>query len=225
MSIRTTSAFSAVARRQRVVREARGVGALVALDEIGRRCVGPDPQLLDRGGAERVAGGEDHLPAFAAELGGELADRRRLAGAVDADDQDDERLLGRVVFERAGDGNERPLDLRGEDRPDLVRIDALLVAPARDRLADAGRRAEAEVGLDQHVLQIVERGGVEPALGEDVGDAEPDARRRAREAEPEPLQPASLRRGSCWKPDGGWLGDCNRGFGGRGRRLRLGGRG
>ena len=55
-------------------------------------------------------------------------------------------------------------------------VDALLVAPARDRLADAGRRAEAEIGLDQDVLELVERSGVELALGEDVGDAAPDAR-------------------------------------------------
>ena len=53
-------------------------------------------------------------------------------------------------------------------------IDALLVAPAADRLADAGRRGKAEVGLDQDVLEIVERVRVELALGEDVGDAAAD---------------------------------------------------
>ena len=111
---------------------------------------------------------------FGPELGGELADGRRLAGAVDADDEDHERALRRIDHQRAGDRSERALDLVREDPLHLVRIDPALVAPAADRLANAGRGGEAEVGLDEHVLEIVERGGVELALGEDVG------RRRAR---------------------------------------------
>ena len=67
----------------------------------------------------------------------------------------------------------------------------LLVAALADRLADARRGRDAEIGLDQHVLEIVERGGVELALGEDVGDAAADRRRRAREARAQAL-PASF---------------------------------
>src|SRR5437773_2489417 len=48
----------------------------------------PDLQLLDRGGAERIAGREHYASAGVAVLLGELADRRRLAAAVDPDDQD-----------------------------------------------------------------------------------------------------------------------------------------
>ena len=154
----------------------------------------PDPQLLDRGGAERVARGEHDRLALASELGGELADRRRLAGAVDADDEDDERALARVDLERARDRRQRALDFLGENRLHRLGRDALLVAPAPDRLANPCRRAEAEIGLDEDVLEIVERVRVELALGEDVGDAAADAGRRARQAELQPLKPASLRR-------------------------------
>ena len=135
--------------------------------------------------------------ALGPELGRELADGRRLAGAVDADDEDDERALVRIDRERASDGGERALDLGREDPLDLVGIDPALVAPARDRLADARRRAETEIGLDQNVLEIVERSGVELALGEDVGDALRDVRRRAREARSQALKPAPLRFGGA----------------------------
>ena len=61
-------------------------------------------QLLDRRGAEGVAGGEHDRLAFGPELGRELADRRGLAGAVDADDEDHERPLAGVDVKRPGDG-------------------------------------------------------------------------------------------------------------------------
>ena len=61
---------------------------------VARRAAGPDLQLLGGGGAEGVAGREQHLLAVAGELGGQLADGRGLAAAVDADDEQDERLRG-----------------------------------------------------------------------------------------------------------------------------------
>ena len=85
------------------------------------------------------------------------------------------RFVGSITSGRAT-GVERALDLGGEDPLDFVRTDPVLVAPVADRLANASRRAEAEVGLDENVLEIVERGGVELALGENVGDAARDVR-------------------------------------------------
>ena len=41
--------------------EARGVGAELRGDDRRAGALAPDLQLLDRGGAERVAGGEHHL--------------------------------------------------------------------------------------------------------------------------------------------------------------------
>ena len=53
------------------------------------RALGPDLELLLGRRPERVGGAEVTGAAGLAELRGELADRRRLAGAVDADDEDD----------------------------------------------------------------------------------------------------------------------------------------
>ena len=90
---------------RRPLRRARCVSASKARPAASAPCaraitaaplrVAPDLELLDRGGAERVAGGEHDRSALGAELGGELADGRGLARAVDADDQDHERLARR----------------------------------------------------------------------------------------------------------------------------------
>src|SRR5271170_2399338 len=66
------------------------------------------------------------------------------------------------------------------------------MAAVTDGFALSLGRGEAEVGLDQHVLQIVERGRVELALGEYVADAAPDRRGRARQARGEPAPPGDL---------------------------------
>ena len=58
-------------------------------DDIDPGPVGPDAKLVDRRRAERVGGGEDDAPTLALVARGEFADRRRLAGPVDADDEDD----------------------------------------------------------------------------------------------------------------------------------------
>ena len=75
-----------------------------------------------------------------------------------------------------GDRGQRAFDFGRQNLLDLFGIDSPLVAPPRDGFADASRRAKAEVGLDQNVLEIVERIGVEPPLGENVGDAARDGR-------------------------------------------------
>ena len=86
-----------------------------------------------------------------------------------------------VDDERPATGVSDALDFVGENCLHLGGLDRLVVAPAPDRLADARRRGEAEIGLNENVLEIVERGGVELALGENVGDAARDRRGRARQ--------------------------------------------
>ena len=132
-------------------------------------------QLFDRRGAKGVARREHDRLAFGAQLRRELADGRRLARPVDADDQDHERPLRRIDDERTGDRLERPLDLVRQHRLHRLRVDPPLVAPACDRVANARGGGDAEVGLDENILEVVERLGVELALGEDVADAAPDA--------------------------------------------------
>ena len=98
------------------------------------------------------------------------------------------------IVERPCDRFERAGDFLGEDRLHRLRLDSLVVAAAADRLADAGRGGEAEIGLDEDVLERVERIGVELALGEDVGDAAAERRGGARQAGGELGQPAAARR-------------------------------
>ena len=87
--------------------------------------------------------------------------------------------------------------LRGEDRPTRC--------PSRSRRArwPGGCGSPNGEVAHQHDPSIVERGGVEPALGEDVGDAEPDVDDERERPNLEPLEPSSLRRGSCRNPGGG----------------------
>ncbi len=76
----------------------------------------PHAQLLHRRRAKRVAGGEHHAFALEGPFGGELGDGRRLAGAVDADDQHDERPDRLVDVEGQRHRRENAFDLAGENR-------------------------------------------------------------------------------------------------------------
>src|SRR5207253_1545155 len=64
--------------------DSRRVGALLAGDHRCADALAPDLELLDRGRAKGVAGGEQHAIILLLEPVGELADRGRLARAVDA---------------------------------------------------------------------------------------------------------------------------------------------
>jgi hypothetical protein len=91
----------------------------------------PHVELLHGGGAEGVASGEHDLLALALQLGRELADRGRLADAVDADDHH-HRGLGREDDASAADAE----DLRGvlaQGLPDaLLVLELVLLEPLLD---------------------------------------------------------------------------------------------
>ena len=110
---------------------------------------GPDLQLLLRGRAERVGRAHEHRAAMLGELARELADRRRLPGAVDADDQDHARLAV-----------ERERRRLAEERLDLLDERLLQVAGHAARLESAdelcGRR-HADVAGDQRLLEPLPR--------------------------------------------------------------------
>ena len=74
--------------------------------------------------------------SFAAKLGSKLADGCRLAGAVDAGDQDDVRLVGKVELQRLGDRAEHLLDLRRHDRAHLGLGDIAAIASGGERVGD-----------------------------------------------------------------------------------------
>ena len=81
----------------------------------------------------------------------------------------------------------------GEQRAHLVSGDVAIEPVAAQRLDDGLGHVDAEVGLDQQVLELVEHPLVEPLLGEDGGDPDGELVRRALEARGEPLEPVLLR--------------------------------
>src|SRR5215210_4764528 len=125
------------------------VRALWTGDDVAARALGPAGELLDGGGAERVGRAEhDALAELALEVPGQLADRRRLAGAVDAGDHDHRRRVGEVdaPLPRLGDRGEQLAQAMGERLAtlDLARLGLHL--QLRD---DLRGRARADVGHDQ----------------------------------------------------------------------------
>ena len=77
-----------------VERYRRGIGALGATDHLGPDAGCPGLQLVGGGRAEGVGGAENHPAAIGDQHPGQLADRGRLAGAVDPDDQHHRRVIG-----------------------------------------------------------------------------------------------------------------------------------
>ena len=112
----------------------------------------PDAELLLRGRAERVGRRDDDGVPVLAQPVRELADRRRLAGAVDADDEHDARLAGKVDARRLA---EKRRDLRGERLVQVADVAARL-EPAHELRG----RGDADVAGDQGFLEPLPRGGV-----------------------------------------------------------------
>ena len=79
-------------------------------------------------------------------------------------------LCDRSSSSGSATGRQHLLDLCGHDGAHFGVRDVAAVAAGRQRVGDAKRRLHAEVGADQHVLQILQRLLVELALGEDAGD-------------------------------------------------------
>ena len=145
----------------RVEEDGARVLAGLRLDDLAARALGPGRELLDRGGAVGVAGGEQHRQAgLLLQVPGELADRRRLAGAVDADDQDQRRPLLDVEADAvaAAELGEQ-LDQPGADCVTALELAALDLG--LEPADDVGGRPGADVGHDQGLLKPFERLGVE----------------------------------------------------------------
>src|SRR5579883_418405 len=76
---------------KRIISEACRIRAALACNDFAAEPLAPDLQLFDGSGAKSVAGDQHHALAFVSQSGSELADRRGLARAIDADHEDDER--------------------------------------------------------------------------------------------------------------------------------------
>ena len=119
----------------------------------------------------------------------ELADRRRLPGAVHADDEQHRR---RVLHVQHGRLAEEQRDLLGQRRAQLADV-ATRFEPAHE----LGRRGHADVGLQQRFLQpfpgeVV--AGIERGDGELLGERAPRLRQRVAQARKE-ARPLRLRLG------------------------------
>ena len=133
------------------------IGVRGTLDEPDAGALGPHLELLDPGGAEGV-GRADHdgLAELLAEVPRQLADRRRLAGAVDAGDEDHRRLRGEVdpVLAGASDLGEQLGQTRRERlSPGYPALGGLALELSDDL---RGRR-RADVGVDQRLLEPLPR--------------------------------------------------------------------
>ena len=166
VSTMQTSAAALPRARDGIEGDRARIGPLRALDQLDAGALRPALELLDGRGAERVRRADDHrLPERLAQVPGELADGRRLARAVDADDEDDGRVRADVDRVVAGAG-ELGEQLGEPLRERLAADEVALLRLALEALDHLGRRAGAHVGEDQRLLEALPGLLVEVALEE-----------------------------------------------------------
>jgi len=142
-------------RRDGVVDDGGGIGALVLADDVRVGAVRPDLQLIGGRRAEGVGCAEQDLLPLLPELRRDLADGGRLADAVDTDDQHDGRRRGEIKpcvadVQHVGEhlAQRRSGVLRAFEMPLLYNR-----AQPGDGLVG---RLDAEVGQDQALLELIE---------------------------------------------------------------------
>ena len=140
------------------------IGSRLLGAELRAGALGPDVQLLDRGGAKGVACHEHHAQALIAQSPRELADAGGLARAVDADDEHHERLGAAHDLQRPLAGLEQ-LDQPGahgaQQRLDVVE---LMARHAPVQVAqDVVRGLDTDVREQQPRLEVLEHRGVDLA--------------------------------------------------------------
>ncbi len=125
-----------------------GVGAAVLAHEVRTGAGRPDRELLPGRRPERVGRRQAHLLALSGEAFRELADRRRLARAVDADHHHDAGAVRRQMQQLVG----------SEHRDDLIAEQRNWVGAGRvvrlDARHEIGGALRPHVGLDQQVFEL-----------------------------------------------------------------------
>ena len=170
VSTRTTSASISTPARHGVEGDGRRVSSFTVRAHRGHADpLAPRLQLVGGGGPEGVGAAEHDVACPARRGRGPLADRRRLAGAVDTDDEDagrspvDPRGDERAVHRRVDEGEQllsQPVPHGGlVGRP----VDG---DPRAQRVDELGRRPDAEVGGEEGVLHLLPCGLVQAPAGE-----------------------------------------------------------
>ena len=134
----------------------------------------PDGELLDGRRAERVGGREQHPGAQRLEAPGELGDGRRLAGAVDAHDEDDRRRCPARRLARPGHGLARRE--QGEELQLERPVPGVRSRRARARSHDLDGELRAEVGGDERLLDLLPGLVVGPPAPSSCAEAADEAR-------------------------------------------------
>src|SRR3954471_7707853 len=211
------------ARLDGVKRHGSRVGAVLVGAHGGDADPGtPRLELVGGGGTEGVGGTEEHLAVLGHEDAGELPDGRRLAGAVDPDDEDDRGALtdaaarDPTVHVRL-DEREQVFPQPGADGGLVGR--AVDLDPGAERVDELGGGLDPEVGGDEGVLDLLPGLLVEPAAREQGQQALSDGGVRARETRAQPGEPPAGGLGALDRR----LGNGRDGGGGRRRRLDLDG--
>jgi hypothetical protein len=137
----------------------------------------PGGELLDGGGAEGVGGPDDHGAPVVGEELRELADRRRLADAVDADDKHDRG----PVREREGrvEASEPFLDRLAQHPLEVGRIGrAVLRDLAAQLVDDRVGQVGPEVRRDEGVFEVIPGVVVDRRPREHASQGRPERPRR-----------------------------------------------
>ena len=163
--------------------DAGGVAGLRAADHGDADALAPGGELLGRGGAEGVRRPQHDGAALGDEHARQLADRRGLAGAVDADDQHDAGPTGH------GSGVQRAVHVGADQRQQLLAqhvagdgVRALHAQPGPEVVDQLGGGGDADVGGEQGVLEVLPRLLVQPVPREQREQAAPERARAARAA-------------------------------------------
>ncbi len=144
-------AVARLARRDGVEDDGRRVGARARPDEIHPRARRPDLELLHGSRAERIGGADEGRPPAVLDEARQLADGRRLARAVDADDHHD---VWPMAVGGGHIGGAKDLEDLGLDEIAQRRVPAI---PGADGVDDALCRGDADVSRDQRLLECVDR--------------------------------------------------------------------
>jgi len=146
-------------------------------------------QLFDGGSTKSIASGEHDIQPARRKLGGKLADRRGLAGAIDADNQDNVRLVRKIEFQRLGHRAKHLLDFRCHDGADFLCADILAVACGAQSTRDADGGFHTQIGLDQHIFEVLQRIFIELAPSEDAANGIPQLLGRPEQSFSQALEP------------------------------------
>ena len=142
----------------RVECDGGGIGLFLAAHDLGTDPLTPRLQLVGGSRAERVRRAEHDTTPVGDQDACQLAGRGGLAGAVDADDEDDGGTAR--VWQRPDRPVERRVELLDQDpleqRPGLTRgADRVGRELGAQRLDDGGRRGRTEIGHHQRVLDLL----------------------------------------------------------------------